>query len=554
LKQLRTRNIIVFLILFSVNGFLAQEFVLKLASKDQNELLVLKKIDYVKKHTKSSTLYSEIDKISDYLKNIGYFANTVTEIEKAGTVYIAHFSLNAKIETALIELDSNSKTYVNEFQIKNNTVTIPLKKLQNTLYKISKNLDKEGKSFSKVQLKKIKIKNDTLYAILKINQSKKRVIDKVIIKGYENFPRSYVKNYFNLSDSTTFNQGKIEEISEVSKGIRFITVIKPPETLFTRDSTFLYLYFKKKQSHRFDGIASFTTKEDGKILFNGNMDLKLKNLLDKGEEFELFWNRIENERQELKLSLKTPYVFNSKLSPEISFSIYKQDSTFTNTTFNSKIAYSINSKSHFGISYNEESSENLTKNSIENIETFSNFFFGFQFKYSSPKNDYFDNDKFFIEINPSVGKRNVDQKQSKQFKIEATTSYLWELNYRNSIYIRNKTFYLNSNSFLNNELSRIGGANSIRGFNEQSIFSKKFSYLNLEYRFLTSEKSYLYTITDIANTSTPVGNENLLGIGLGYLFTTKNAQINLSSALGRSSSKGFDFDQTKLSVNWISFF
>jgi long-subunit fatty acid transport protein len=268
----------------------------------------------------------------------------------------------------------------------------------------------------------------------------------------------------------------------------------------------------------------------------------------------LFWNRIENERQELKLTSKTPYIFNTRLSPEISFSIYKQDSTFTNTTFNSKIAYSINSKSHFGISYNAESSENLTKNNLENIETFSNFFFGLQFKYNRPKNDYFDHDKFFIEINPSVGKRKVDQEQSKQFKIEATASYLWDVNFRNSIYIRNKTFYLNSNSYLNNELSRIGGANSIRGFNEQSIFSKKFSYLNLEYRFLTSEKSYLYTITDIANISTPVGNENLLGIGLGYLFTTKNAQINLSSALGRSSSKGFDFDQTKLSINWTSFF
>jgi hypothetical protein len=133
LKQQRTRNIIVLFILFSVNGFLAQDLVLKLASKDQNELLVLKKIDYVKKHTKSSTLYSEVDKISDYLKNIGYFTNTVIEIEKAGTTYTAHFSLNAKIEMALIELDSNSKIYVDEFQIKNNTVTIPLKKLQNTL-------------------------------------------------------------------------------------------------------------------------------------------------------------------------------------------------------------------------------------------------------------------------------------------------------------------------------------------------------------------------------------------------------------------------------------
>jgi hypothetical protein len=50
------------------------------------------------------------------------------------------------------------------------------------------------------------------------------------------------------------------------------------------------------------------------------------------------------------------------------------------------------------------------------------------------------------------------------------------------------------------------------------------------------------------------GNENLLGIGLGYLFTSKNSQINISSALGRNSSKGFDFNQTKLIINWTNFF
>jgi hypothetical protein len=76
----------------------------------------------------------------------------------------------------------------------------------------------------------------------------------------------------------------------------------------------------------------------------------------------------------------------------------------------------------------------------------------------------------------------------------------------------------------------------------------------MEYRLLTSEKSYLYTITDIARVKTMTKNENLLGIGLGYLFTAKNSQINISSALGRNSSKGFDFNQTKLAINWTSFF
>ena len=554
MKQIRTQHIFIFFILFSIKEGLAQNLILKLASKDQNELMILEKIDHLKEHKDTLSIHLEINKVSDYLKNLGYFTNTVSKIEKINSIYTAHFSLNSKIETALIKVNSDAKIYLKKFKIINNTVSIPLNKLQPSLYDISKQLDKEGKSFSKVQLKNINIKGDTLLANLNIYKTKKRVINKVVVKGYKNFPKSYLKNYFNIGDSTTFNQSRIEEIAQASRSIDFISVIKPPEILFTKDSTLVYLYFHKKESHSFDGIASFTTKEDGKVLFNGNMDLKLNNLFNKGELFELFWNRIEEERQELKLTSKTPYLFNSKFSPEISFSIYQQDSTFINTSFYSKISYHIHPKTQLAISYNSESSENLTQNNVENINPFNNSFFGLQFRYNIPKNDFFFNERFFLEINPSYGKRKMGQQSVNQFKIEATASYLWDLNYRNSIFIKNKTFHLNSSSFLYNELYRIGGANSIRGFNEQSIFSSSYSYFNFEYRFVTSEKSYLYTLTDIARVKTTIGNENLLGIGLGYLFTTKNAQINISSALGKNSSKRFDFGQTKLNINWTSFF
>ena len=554
LKQIRSQLFFIFFILFSFRGLLAQDLTLQLTSNDQKEALILKTIDYVKAHKDSTSVHLEINKVSEYLKNLGYFTNAVFKIEKINTTYIGHFSLNSKTKTALIKVNSDSKIYLKKFKIINNRASIPLHELQPTLYTISKQLDKEGKSFSKVQLHDISIHKDTLFANLSINESKKRVINKVVIKGYEKFPESYLKNYFNIKASTIFNQSKIEEIAEASKNINFISVIKPPETLFTTDSTMVYLYLKKKESHSFDGILSFTSKEDGKILLNGNIDLRLNNLLNKGELFELFWNRIGEERQELRLSSKTPYVFNSKFSPEVSFSIYQQDSTFINTNFHSRISYHISPETQLAISYHSESSENLEKNNVENLDTYNNSFIGLQFKYNIPKNDFFFNERLFIEISPSIGQRKIGQQLLNQFKIEATASYLWDINFRNSIYIKNKTFHLNSSSLLYNELYRIGGANSIRGFNEQSIFSSSFSYFNMEYRLLTSEKSYLYTLTDIARVKTMAGNENLLGIGLGYLFTSKNSQINISSALGRNSSKGFDFNQTKLAINWTNFF
>jgi hypothetical protein len=536
------------------NNINSQEITLNITSKKENEATILDEIEYLQKHKDSITLNTEIIRISNYLKNLGYFTNTVDEIEKENKKFTAFYSLNNKIENAIIKINSDSEVYFENSKIKNSTISIPIINLQTTLSKISKKLDEQGKSFSKVQLKNILIKDETLFADLFINQSKKRGINSVIVKGYEKFPKSYLKNHFNIKSNTVINQHKINEISKASINLPFIKEIKSPEILFTKDSTLLYLYFNKKQNNSFDGIISFASKENGDVLFNGNSDLSFNIILDTGEKFELFWNSIGEEKQEFKLSTEIPYIFNSKISPQISFSIYKQDSTFLNTKFDSKLFYNLNSKTKIAFTYNSESSENLKSELSNNIETFSNYFLGFQFQYRIPKNDFFLNDRFYLEINPTIGKRKTDNELSNQFKIETSMSYIWDLNLRNSIYIKNKIGYLNSDTFINNELFRIGGANSIRGFNEQSLLVNKYTYFNLEYRYLTSKKSYLYTITDIGSLKVNLKNENILGLGLGYFFTAKKSQINISTSLATSNSQSTDYKSLKLNINWINYF
>ena len=538
------------------NNISSQELSLKITSANEKEINVLSKIEYLKKHKDTTSLNSEIIRISNYLKKIGYFTNTVNEIKKENKKHTVFYSLNKKIENAIIRVNSESKVYLENFKIKNNTISTPISDLQSTLYNISEKLDKQGKSFSKVQLKNINIIDKTLFANLFINQSKKRVVNKIIIKGYENFPKSYLKNYFNIKPNTIINHHKIKEISKTSKNLHFIKEIKSPEILFTKDSTLIYLYLNKKKNNSFEGIVNFASKENGDVLFNGNINLSLNNILDTGEKFELFWNSIGEEKQEFKLSTEIPYIFNSKFTPQISFSIYKQDSTFLSTKFNSKLFYDINNKTRFSLTYTSESSENLNKNLDNNnkIKTFSNYFIGFQFEYKLPKNDFFLNDKFSLEVNPTLGKRKTDNESSNQFKIETSTSYIWDLNIRNSIYIKNRIGYLSSDTLINNELFRIGGANSIRGFNEQSLITNNYNYFNLEYRYLTSKKSFIYTITDIGKIKVNSKNENILGLGIGYFFTANKSLINISTSLTKTKSQTTDFNALKLNIIWKNTF
>lgn len=509
---------------------------------------------YKTKHTDSLALYIELNRVQKRLKMNGYFLSRIDSVSKKGEKYIAYLNLDKKVDSVLLKHKSIDNQILQKYNFKNNYIKIPVNQLEEILNDISTFQELKGNAFSKIKLKKLRIDNKTLYAEINLTTSKKRKIDKVIIKGYENFPKSFIKNYLNINSKTTFNKKKLMEISKLYKGLNFVSETKPPETLFKKDSTLIYIYLKKIQGSSFDGLVNFNSQENGKLQFNGYLDLKLKNILNKGEQLNLLWNSFGNEKQEFSISVKTPYIYNSKLSPEFTFSIYKQDSTFLNTKLSTSLKYQIRNNSNLFVSFNSENSENLTNVSLDNINTFQNYFLGFGYEYKVPKNDIFGNNTFYLNINPSFGKRKTIDNTSQQIKIATTLAYLLDLNSKNSIYFRNKTALLNSTNYFDNELFRIGGNNSIRGFNEQSIFVKNYLLQNIEFIYQSSKSSYLYTITDLALISTTLSKEKLYSFGLGYLFNTNNSQINISTAIGTNTKNPLDFKNTQFFVNWVNFF
>ena len=86
---------VLFLVVFS-NNFFAQKFNLRLLSEKANNNAVLEKIKFQHTHADSIAVFNEIDEISSFLKNIGYFTNTINKITKIDTTYIAEFSLEIK--------------------------------------------------------------------------------------------------------------------------------------------------------------------------------------------------------------------------------------------------------------------------------------------------------------------------------------------------------------------------------------------------------------------------------------------------------------------------
>ena len=128
----------------------------------------------------------------------------------------------------------------------------------------------------------------------------------------------------------------------------------------------------------------------------------------------------------------------------------------------------------------------------------------------------------------------------------------FNLNQKNSIFVRNQTFYLQSDDYIINELFRFGGINSIRGFNENSLQANAFTGIIAEYRYLLASNLYLHSITDFGYFQDKTANieDRLLGLGFGFGLFTKNGLFNLVYANGSTSEQAIKLSNSIVHISF----
>jgi hypothetical protein len=545
---------ILFLSCFSHLTF-GQKNELILVAKDTIQNRIVSEIYHTKKHLQKKDALDEIDRILQQVKKRGFFTARIDSISKTNKELIAYLDLGKKINEIIIVTKKDNTNGIIDSGI--DSIKIKTREFSDLTNQLLEQIDRKGNSFSEITYVNPLLKNDTLLLEMKISNSSSRKIDKVITRGYEDFPKKFITKYFLIDKNTVFSKQKLNQVSALSNKLDFIKEKKAPEVLFKKDSTHLYLFLDKIGTSSFDGLVNFSSKENGKgLLLNGNLDLKLNNTFNTGEKFEIIWNKVSDEKTDFKINSYVPYILNSKFSTTLEFYLYRQDSTFINTNFELKTDYSINQKSHASILYSSEKSNYLLDISNNDLASYSNYFIGlgYELKKSSTSNLY--KYKNGLNLNLTFGKRKTDTESINQLKFHFSAFANVQINNRGYLNIKNESGLLTSRNYLLNELFRIGGANSIRGYNEQSIFTNGYSYSNIEFRYSLDTSSYLYSITDLGvykeNTTNKI--KKLIGIGAGYQFRINNNLVNLGYVISTNSSTNAKLNSSRLVVRWTSFF
>ncbi|WP_438963252.1 POTRA domain-containing protein [Winogradskyella sp.] len=558
-------NSIALLIIVTIltNQLFGQSINLSVISKSKSETFKIDSIGYSNSFADYKSMEKEVYVLKKKLNKNGFIDTKIESItKKSDTLFEALFYLGKKINTIRINYDSNFDVQllnIIEHNKDDNYFELDVESLENALNRLNSLISEQGDPFSTLQLNNIqKINTDLIGADIEIIKNQKRRIDKIIVKGYEKFPKSYIKHFLKLKTGQSFKLNGIKDKVELLQDLRFANKIKDPEVLFTKDSTTLYLYIDKVKTNNFDGFLGFGTNENtNKLEFDGYLDLRLINNLNFGESLNLFYKSDEIDQQTFRVDATLPFLFNSPIGLELGLNIFRKDSTFVNVTQRANINYQINALHKIGVGLNAINSSNLLDNDTSILNDYTSSYITANYTFNKPQfNDPLFPYNFWLEFSSGFGNRRNGLGEKDQSFYQLNTFKIFNLNDRNSIYTRINSAILISDDYLDNELFRFGGINSIRGFEENSIVANLYGVINTEYRYRLSNTIYIHSVLDAAYFENDLteSKEKLFGFGFGFGLLANAGLFRLNYSSGKSENRQFRLSDSKVHISLTTTF
>jgi outer membrane protein assembly factor BamA len=145
-----------------------------------------------------------------------------------------------------------------------------------------------------------------------------------------------------------------------------------------------------------------------------------------------------------------------------------------------------------------------------------------------------------------------------QYSVEFSGDYFIPFGQRGVIDLGNKSAWIYSPDIFTNELFRIGGLKSLRGFDEESIYASSYSMGKIEYRYLLEQNSFLFVFMNGAYYQNQSRGKAVYdtpyGFGTGINFETKLGIMSISYALGKQFDNPVYFRNAKVHFGIVNYF
>ena len=424
-------------------------------------------------------------------------------------------------------------------------------------------MNNNGFPFAEFEFEKSEIINSKINLICNLISGPLVKIDSIINPEITKKELQLVYKFTDIRNGDLFELNKIYKISENIKNTGFIEEIRPPAYEFIDNKASIYTYFKPQSKNSINGLVGIQPGENETVQFTGNVALNFQNALSYGEVLKFNWRRMFNSSQNLIAELSYPFLFNTNFEIQGGLDMIKKDSSFFN--FNSKLIINYKSNSNFsnGFLFTNNNSTNLLEDDYSSTSVNS---FGFVTNFKKLDNPFNPRKGFKIKSEIAYGWKETYAIDTVANNILKSPNFNGNLSFSSYLSLLKRTTFkiklsgstIQNNILYENELTRIGGYKTIRGFDEESIWVSSFVLGNFEFRYLIDEKSNVFLFSDFAWTESKTNNflmeDYFQSFGFGTNISMPNGLLTLIYGLGRKIDNPFLIRTGKIHLGFTSYF
>ncbi len=554
---------------------------------------ILKKISPAKNLTKDQ-LNKSLQKSLLDLYDLGYVAASFDSVVYRNDSALITFNLGFQYVVKNVDLSEINSLFLRSVGIRDKDFkNMPFnnKLISEAGLALIKYAENNGYPFAKVFISEINFKDGFTDIKLKMNEGPVIKIKDIVIHGDSKINAKYLHNYLGINVKDIYNEKIIANIDNRLRELAFLTLKNPTALSLTDQGAIVHLFIENKKASTFNGVVGVlpnntntagATKQTS-LAFTGDITMHLANILKQGEVADLKWRGLPNQTQELDLKMNYPFLFSLPVGVSGAINIFKQDTSFINYNTSLGVSYLLKGNNYLKAFWNNKGTSVNNQNTTNTTNVQNNASsYGLEFNYE--KLDYRLNPTqgFDFTMSAQAGNKtirgtgsngliNIPIKGSDNIAVTLqipATSILYNIHGKANMYIpffKITTLKLGlqggmlSNPYLfNNDLYRIGGIKSMRGFTDASIFASQYIISTAEYRLLLERNSFVSLFIDYAYTEKITLIERVIdhpyGFGAGLSFETKAGIFSLNYAVGSQLGNPVDFSAAKIHFGFLNQF
>ena len=451
-----------------------------------------------------------------------------------------------------------------------------------------------GYPFCNLKTDSTLLNKNKLEVFLSIDKGALFLFDSMHIDGDASVKKTFLSAYTGLKVGKVYSESIYRKAFDKLNQLPFLSAERIPQMVFINGGKAKpYLYLKKKKSDQVNGIVGLApsatnTTQAQPFVFTGEFLLKLNNLFKTGKMVMINWKSFQARSQELKTAFNYPYILGQPFGADLAVDFLKFDTFYSNFNRQIGIQYYTSGINGFKVFYkiNTTNLISIDTNKVRDTKSLpaTNSIQTAQYGLSAIFNllDYRFNPRkgWLIESAVSVGTKEIlrDNRiasvkfgtakynlydstvlKTNQYQIKLRVDKFFPIGLKGTIKAGVSIEQIIAPVIYFNEVMREGGINSLKGFNEQSIYATNFNMLDLEYRYLLGPNSYIKAFWNGAYYEDRTTGKNAIydtpwGFGVGGNIETRAGILSILYALGKEKQNNFDLRAGKIHFGISSYF